>query len=564
MNRSPLKHFLSKLSIKRALLFLLVLGVICPVVVFAVWLSRMTNDSLRQTEEEFARQTVQSNAKQLENTIASISYAAIYITGNREMKENAAAICNTPSSPTVPFAKEDIIKYMRSVSSAALYTLDPELSVIFPDGSVLNGEYGLRLETPERLFEQFDDGKNALWHNPYDSAPDSDLDSYWAFRQFGKLVGILHIHIPGESLWNQLTNHPILQYKQEIYNFDALICTNQTETLSEAAETTTYAHSLQRWGMTLTVTIPNSIVTEKVDRQSSLFFWFFLVLIAAMTACIWMISGRISGSIQKIVARIQRIQQGDLTQQPGPDSYEEINYLAENLNEVAARIHDLTDEAARQARLKEQMYYEALMAQINPHFLYNTLNSIKWLASINGNDAVAEMLSKLGNILHYAFHHSSDQVTIQQELAFLDNYVELLQLRFGNTVTFLKEVPNTLSGDTIPRFCIQPLIENALTHGLFSMQNGEVALEICQEGGALIITVSDNGLGMEQEKAERLLREPHPTGSFTGIGVWNVHQRIQLLYGTCYGLKITSSPNCGCSVEIKIPRQGTQSLPDAE
>lgn len=542
------------LSIKRALLLFLIVGVICPVVVFALWISHRMGESMQQSEDTFARQTVQNNAQLLENAIASISYAAIYITGDGGMRENAAAVNSDPGSPEASFAKEHMIKYMRWISSAVLYSLDPELSMIFPSGYVLNGEYGLWLDQPQVLFSQFEDGKNSLWYNPC-AAPGTDLDSYWAVRQFGELVGLLHIHIPGEALWEQLTNHPMLQEQQEIYNYDTLICAKSPGLSYEAGETTAYTQSLRRWGMTLRVTVPNQLVTAKANEQRSMFFWYFLILIILLLVCILVISDHMSLSIREIVGRMRKIQQGDLTPQPPSGSYEEISLLADNLNEVAIRINALTDEAAQQARLKEQMYYEALMAQINPHFLYNTLNSIKWLAAINGNDTVANMLSRLGGALHYTFGHSSDQVTVQQELAFLDDYVALLQLRFGNAAQFTADVPQTLLEDQIPRFCIQPIVENALTHGGLSLRDGAVALRIEIQDGDMIITVSDNGVGMEQERAERLLHEPHPSGSFTGIGVWNVHQRIRLLFGEPYGLSITSSPNQGCTVEIKLPRR---------
>ena len=556
MKRHPARAFLASLSIQQVLLLLLVCGIILPVIVFALGLAHVTNQSLQEAQETFAWQTVQNNAQQLEHTIASISYTAAYITSDSEMQRNTAAFAHDAASPEAVFGKEDIIRFVRSVANANLYTLDPELSVIFPSGYVLNGEYGLWLEDPDPLFGAFSDGKNAVWSVPGEQTASTDLDSYWAIRKFGELVGILHIHIPGEVFWSQFSNHPLLQYRQEIYNGDTLICTNQTASAMEDQDTTDYTQALQRWGMTLTVTVPREMVTQRVEQQSALFFWFFLALIACLLVCILIISHRVSRSIRTIVTQAQRIQCGDLSPQPSPNSYAEINLLSDHLNQAAARIQELMDEAVRQARLKEKMHYEALMAQINPHFLYNTLNSIKWLATINGSEAVATMLGKLGSILHYAFQQTSGLISIGKELEFLDHYVELLQFRYGSSVSFQKQIPADLMDEPIPRFCIQPLVENALTHGLYEIQDGVVRLEIQAQGDNLHIIVSDNGQGMEQDKAERVLTQPHQSGGFNGIGVWNIQQRIQLLFGSAYGLRITSSPNCGCRVEMTIPRQG--------
>lgn len=556
MKRHPARDLLASMSIQQVLLLLLVCGIIVPVFFFALGLTHITSQNLLDTQEAFAWQTVQNNAQQLEHTIASISYTAAYITSSSDLQRNAAAIAHDFSSPEAVFGKEDILRFIRSVASANLYTLDPKLSVIFPSGYVLNGEYGLWMENPESLFNAFSDDKNAIWYSPEEQNASTDLNSYWAIRCFGELVGILHIRIPGDVFWSQFSNHPLLQYRQEIYNGDTLICTNQAEPHTQIQDTIDYTQGLQRWGMTLTVTVPQQMITQSVKKQSALFFCFFLVLICCLLLCILLISHHISRSIRKVVMQAQRIQSGDLSQQPSPNSYAEINLLSDHLNKAAARIHQLMDEAVCQARLKERIHYEMLMAQINPHFLYNTLNSIKWLATINGSEAVADMLGKLGSTLHYAFKQNSELISIHEELDFLDHYVELLQFRYGSSISFEKQIPAVLMEEEIPRFCIQPLIENALTHGLYHTQDGVIHLDIQTKGNNLCITVSDNGLGMDQEKAEQVLAQPHRSGGFNGIGVWNIQQRIQLLFGCSYGLKITSSPNCGCRVEMTIPRQG--------
>ena len=126
MKRHPARAFLASLSIQQVLLLLLVCGIILPVILFALGLAHVTNQSLQETQEAFARQTVQNNAQQLEHTIASISYAAAYITSDSEMQRNAAAIAHDAASPEAVFGKEDIIRFIRSVASANLYTLDPE------------------------------------------------------------------------------------------------------------------------------------------------------------------------------------------------------------------------------------------------------------------------------------------------------------------------------------------------------------------------------------------------------------------------------------------------------
>ena len=199
------------------------------------------------------------------------------------------------------------------------------------------------------------------------------------------------------------------------------------------------------------------------------------------------------------------------------------------------------------------MHYDALMAQINPHFLYNSLNSIKWIASLGGNNLAADMLSKLGSILHYYFGKEGDTILLSEELDFLEKYVDMLGIRYGNLFEYIVDIPQDLQLLNIPRFCLQPIIENSIMHGILSVTGGRVKIIANKHLDCLQIIVSDNGIGMEQEKANLLLSGETSKKHFDGIGINNVNLRIQLLYGAPFGLKIISSLSKGVTVIVKLP-----------
>ncbi len=199
---------------------------------------------------------------------------------------------------------------------------------------------------------------------------------------------------------------------------------------------------------------------------------------------------------------------------------------------MAVHIDELIKDVREESRLREKLYYESLMAQINPHFLYNSLNSIKWISTLNGNTLAADMLGKLGNILHYSFDSNQYSISVGKEIAFLNDYVAMLQLRYGNSIDFSVDIDPSLCSATIPRFCLQPLIENAFMHGLFSRPDGRITLCAAVEGNQLTLTVADDGVGMDEQTAALALSGDHGRKiSGTGIGLPNVHNRIQLLYG---------------------------------
>lgn len=278
---------------------------------------------------------------------------------------------------------------------------------------------------------------------------------------------------------------------------------------------------------------------------------FLFMLLIANAA----ISSRITVPIRELEKSVNALESGNLDVEVYQGGSYEIRHLGRSIGEMARQIKVLMQDIVAEHESKRKSEFDTLQSQINPHFLYNTLNGIKWMAVINGNSAVADMLIKLGNNLRYSFDHKSTYITVEKELAFLKDYFALLQMRFGSGIIFLTDIPQELLYEPIPRFCIQPFIENAMSHGFEGMSEGEIILSAAQENDTLVFRVQDNGAGMEPEKAQALLQGQGESATSTGLGVWNVQQRIQLLYGPRFGLEIQSRPGQGCTVTIRLPMQ---------
>lgn len=548
------RYLLSRLSIRWALVFFLTLGIIVPVTVFSMLFTRNLNNYLRKIESESVQLTLKNNAQQLESAVESISYTAAYISNSSDVLEYLYAMQISPGSADATFAREYLIKYIRNLANATLYSLNPDISVITPTGEIIGLEYIKHIDNAEEVFAQaalLD--SHSIWYNILSPKVSKDLECTWFIRDKNEVVALLSIRIPQKELWNRYSNHPILQYRQEIYYQDRLICYNDDTGGMKESESTVLETPIKIWGMKLVVQVPTNILVEGVSQQNRLFFWYFIVLVVFLMIVINIISDYMCSPIKYVVAQMQRLQLGNFTATPTPNSFQEINLLSENLNEVSDCIQGLMTTAAEQASLKESMHYEALMAQINPHFLYNTLNSIKWLSIINGNTVVAEMLSKLGNILHYSFGKKEKTILLKHELEFISDYVVLLKMRYGNAIEFFADIPTNLLELYVPRFCIQPIIENSITHGVFSSVAGQISLTAQEINDQLVLTIRDNGVGMEQEKADMLLKGQAATKQSSGIGLYNVQQRIMLLYGHLYGIDITTSPGNGCVIRVRLP-----------
>lgn len=549
---------LARLDLRRALILFFSLGVLLPVLIFALIFTANQNRSFQQLQMESAETTAGNNAKQLEHIVESISYTAAYLAGNGENKQDLALLLHRPDSAEAAFAKERIIRRTREFSNATLYALSPEITILLDNGKSFTLDKVFSGQPSHQLFtaETFPENK-ALWYNVLQPGATGDLQVSWPITDRDEILAILIIRIPSGTLWGQLTNHPLLQYRQDIYSRDGLVSYNESHDIDAEGQAVQFTVPLRVWGFTLTVTVPTSVFNAPLHQQQLLFALYFSILAVVLFVAISLLSRMMSQPMRSIVDRMQKIQQGDFSPTPVPASIQEVNLMSENLNEVAECIQGLMHTAAEQATLKEDMRFKALMSQINPHFLYNTLNSIKWLATINGNTLVANMLGKLGNTLHYSFAHTRDTIALEQELVFLSDYMDLLQVRYGNTFAYTTHVPDALMGYEVPRFCLQPLLENAITHGVLSQPDAKITLTAERREDGVHLRVRDNGVGAEQAVADSLLT-PQPERQLTkkgSIGIYNIHQRIRLLYGRPYGLSITATPGQGFAVEVLLPSE---------
>lgn len=247
--------------------------------------------------------------------------------------------------------------------------------------------------------------------------------------------------------------------------------------------------------------------------------------------------------------------------------YNEYSNMLEELNASIKR-----DYQDKLNILDAQM--KSLEARINSHFLFNTLESINSMAEIDENEDIATMSLALGNMFRYAIKTPSEIVTLQDEINHVKDYVSIQAIRFSNKFTLTLDIPDELYQQKVLKLILQPLVENSFYHGLNYCTAGDnITIQAKRDSTILYITVSDNGQGMTQEVLDELRAKLNEEASFTelghrnkqGIGLKNIHSRIELYYGRGYGLSITSTPGEGTSITIKIPvLQGSGVIQEAK
>lgn len=208
-------------------------------------------------------------------------------------------------------------------------------------------------------------------------------------------------------------------------------------------------------------------------------------------------------------------------------------------------------EIDAQKKMREKAELQALQAQINPHFLFNTINIIMSFCRTSP-DTARSLLAHLATMLHRSFTNRGDFITLKEELAGVNAYLEIVKARFGERLTIETDIDTALMNFRIPILCLQPLVENAIQHGLFpKLTECILKIAVYRKNELVIIEIKDNGIGIPNEKLHRIL-----SAASAGIGLKNVNSRVKSIYGAQYGLDITSSVNNGTSIRINLPAEG--------
>lgn len=307
------------------------------------------------------------------------------------------------------------------------------------------------------------------------------------------------------------------------------------------------------------VILPEEAVLAKRAQNSSFFHVTFLAMILLLFMLVFFVVfgyllKRVNWRIKRIVQKLER--EGIEHIEPQVSAEKSDVYLLENhINMMIAKAKDLMQEAFSARLEKQEAELRSLQAQINPHFLYNTLDNISWMAVRANAPEVCNMIQTLSEYFRLSLSGGRDIVMVEDELKLARVYLEIQNSRFRGIILSTIDVPEELYHYAIPKLTLQPLLENAVIHGLQPKEDKHWRLDIRGEakGDLLFFYVEDNGVGMAPEKVASLLGQSPPAGGH-GYGLYNVNKRLQLYYGEGCGLSIQSSPGKGTRVCVTIVR----------
>jgi Predicted signal transduction protein with a C-terminal ATPase domain len=288
------------------------------------------------------------------------------------------------------------------------------------------------------------------------------------------------------------------------------------------------------------------------------------ILVICMIAMAEFLSVKLTSRIGRTIKSIQHIEPGKSAIYL-EESNDEIGIINKALNSMACKLDNMINDVYISNIRKKEAHIAALQSQINPHFLYNTLEGIRMRVLRNNDRETADMIKTVAKLFRSKLDFSETFIPLSKEVGIVEDYVKIQIYRFKDRIRFINEIDKGFFDYMIPKLTIQPLVENAIIHGLEKKKGGgRIILGACEaEGPDLVITLEDDGFGIEKETLDRInttLENPSDFKMSGNIGLFNVHDRLRLYFGDRYGLKISSNVGCGTKIQIRLPKRGNNDV----
>lgn len=295
-----------------------------------------------------------------------------------------------------------------------------------------------------------------------------------------------------------------------------------------------------------------------LNRQKSQLFFVFL-FIFFLTGLLWihsLVSDKVSLPIRRLEEAVSKVEKGNLDTPIAIEGFYEVRHLGQSVQSMSIKIKELMEDVVREHENKRKSELDVLQSQINPHFLYNTLDIIVWMIENEEKEDAAKVVTALARFFRISLSKGKTMITLEEELEHVYHYLTIQQLRYRHKFAYDIKISDGVKSLYTLKLIVQPLVENAIYHGMiYADGEGRISIEAYEEEEKVCISINDNGLGMTEEKVDQLLKGTLPSSKKgSGIGVKNVNQRLKLYFGEAYGIAIDSELDRGTKVIVTLPR----------
>lgn len=316
-----------------------------------------------------------------------------------------------------------------------------------------------------------------------------------------------------------------------------------------------YSQAIENTDWMLVAMIPYEAIMQEENTVRGILFSIAFLIIAICGVLIYFFSRSFTRRLSILSNTMHEVEKGNLQVELKTQDSDEIGMLYQAFNYMLRNMNALVKEQYENGKAIKSAELKALQAQINPHFLYNTLDLINWEAMDHNAPEIAEISRALARYYKISLNRGEDLISLNEELRHVETYVQIQNYRFDNRISLHIDVPEELRGLKIQKIVLQPLVENAILHGMLMLEKGErgtVTITGWKQSGDLFLTVKDEGVGMPASQLRNILTDK-PVVDRHGYGIRNIHKRLQLQYGEKYGLHFDSTPGKGTTVTIRIP-----------
>ena len=303
-------------------------------------------------------------------------------------------------------------------------------------------------------------------------------------------------------------------------------------------------------------TIPFSYIERETGAIAKDIMGVSLIIFLLAVFLSYVFTKSISDPLNNLVTAMNQVEEGNLAVQVDDQAQDELGEASCNFNKMVKELEELIEDVKEKEKQKNNLEFKALQAQINPHFLSNILNTARLLADMQDAENLENFLASVINLLHLSMNNKEDFITVEKEIEYLRSYFNIQQFRLHNKFDVKFEIEEGLLDYKIPRFLLQPMVENSIIHGI-SGKSGQGLIEIkgFSQQEKIIFTITDDGVGMSEQEIEDLLNNNLKNkAQFSGIGINNVQERIKLHFGRDYGIKIESLKDHFTTVKIILPK----------
>ena len=571
------KKFIKNLSIRQKMLLALTLCVILPIILLGIITTTRVLRLSEQNQYEIQINQLTKSGKDVEKLYDTVIQEISALAGDRSIQAIAAGNASVMDFKN---AAKSMLEASEMINSCSSIALSKNGQVLFQRGP----RYMDERENTEYTRQIEEENVPYLWAAEHPVTFKRGINvstlsqiSYYMTIMKGLTLeneGVIRAHINAPEFIGQFTPYQGENMIADVFIFDKQgsvlaensnneelrnLCWEEFQNQGESGDSGYFPVKTGNEGYIVLYTKCGSggWYLFQVEEKISIYNTQITFIVCAVLLCV--VFGFVYSMIQNrtiimplhhLSKRIDVVKSGVLEKRDYETAHDEMGNVEKGFEDMVSHINELINQVYIQTIKTQDAEREMLLAKMNPHFLYNSLDSIHWLAIRNKDYEVSEQLEALADVYRHILRFGEGMISIRDDMEFIDNYLFLLDFQMGDRVAFINDIPEELHSYLIPKLITQPLVENAVQHGLRDVNTGgKVKIRMRRQQEDLVITVLDNGVGCDVEKIRKLLKDKEGKGAFA---LRNIDERVRLRYGDGYGLKMYSKKGIGCMVQVKV------------